>query len=79
MVSLTLFYNFIIDNSYIEGRYWEKVWSFPTEGDSGGSNYKNQDLGNMEWSQLNITHILNILENDFKDEIKSTDEVFLCI
>jgi hypothetical protein len=30
----------------------------------------------MEWSQLNITHILNILENDFKDEIKSTDEGF---
>jgi hypothetical protein len=33
----TLLYNFIIDNSYIEGRYWEKVWSFPTEGDSAGS------------------------------------------
>jgi hypothetical protein len=29
----------------------------------------------MEWSQLKILHI-NILENDFKDEIKSTDEGF---
>jgi hypothetical protein len=71
----TLLYNFIIDNSYIEGRYWEKVWSFPTEGDSAGST-KLQKSGfgqyGMEPTE-NITHILNILENDFKDEIKSTD------
>jgi hypothetical protein len=40
---------------HIEGRYWEKVWSFPTEGDSAGSTkLQNQDLGNMEWSQLRI-------------------------
>jgi hypothetical protein len=49
----TLLYNFIIDNSYIEGRYWEKVWSFPTEGDSV-SKLQKSNLGNMEWSQLKI-------------------------
>jgi hypothetical protein len=70
-----LLYNFIIGNSYIEGRYWERVWSFPTEGDVvGSSKLQKSKFGQygMEPTE-NITHILNILENDFKDEIKSTE------
>jgi hypothetical protein len=73
-----LLYKFIIDNQYIEGRYWERVWSFPTEdrSDKGGSNSKLQKSGfgkyGMEPTE-NITHILNILEKDFGNEIKGND------
>ena len=77
-ISDELLYKFVIDNQYIEGRYWERVWSFPTEehSDKGGSNTKLQKSNfgtyGMEPTE-NITHILNILENEFGDEIKGND------
>lgn len=77
-ISDELLYKFIIDNQYIEGRYWERVWSFPTEdsSDKGGPNNKLQKSNfgtyGMEPTE-NITHILNILENEFGDEIKGDD------
>ena len=78
-ISDELLYKFVIDNQYIEGRYWERVWSFPTEEDSkGGSTNKLQKSNfgtyGMEPTE-NITHILNILEKEFGDEIKG-DEGF---
>jgi len=75
-ISDPLLYKFIIDNQYIEGRYWERVWSFPTENHKGGSKNKLQksDFGQygMEPTE-NILHILNILEKDFGDEINGDD------
>jgi hypothetical protein len=76
-ISDDLFYKFIIDNQYIEGRYWERVWSLSTEDDSGkDSGNKLQKSNFDEWGMEpteNIVHILNIIEKDFGDEIKSTD------
>ena len=77
-ISDELLYKFVIDNQYIEGRYWERVWSFSTEelSHEGGSKNKLQKSNfgqyGMEPTE-NITHILNILENEFGDEIKSSD------
>lgn len=77
-ISDSLLYEFIIKNEYIEGRYWERVWSFSTEelSHEGGSKNKLQKSNfgqyGMEPTE-NITHILNILENEFGDEIKSSD------
>lgn len=79
-----LFYKFIIDNQYIEGRYWERVWSLKTEElatghlpkDKRGSKNKLQKSNfgkyGMEPTE-NISHILNIIEEDFGDEINGTD------
>jgi hypothetical protein len=78
-----LFYQFLIDNQYIEGRYWERVWSLPTEdlavarkGKKGGSKNKLQKSGfgkyGMEPTE-DISHILNIIEKEFGDEISGTD------
>lgn len=68
-----LFYDFIIHNEYIEGRYWERVWSLRTD-ENDGSKLQKTDFGEygMEPTE-NITHILNIIEKDFGDEIQSTD------
>lgn len=70
-----LFYKFIIDNQYIEGRYWERVWSLSTEDKNGkdmGNKLQKSGFGNygMEPTE-NILHILNIIEKDF--DIKSTE------
>lgn len=73
-----LLYKFLIDNQYIEGRYWERVWSFPTENlkDNGGSPNKLQKSGFGEWGMEpteDILHILNIIEKEFGDEINGND------
>lgn len=66
-------YEFIINNEYIEGRYWERVWSFSIdEKNPGKLDRKGMKTYGMEATE-NINHILNILENDFKDDIKGTD------
>lgn len=77
-----LLYQFLIYNQYIEGRYWERIWSFPTEEaetyhlpkDQRGSRNKLQKSNfgkyGMEPTE-NITHILNIIEREF--EINGTD------
>jgi hypothetical protein len=73
-----LFYKFIIDNEYIEGRYWERVWSLTTEYTSEGKGAKDKlkksNFGKygMEPTE-NILHMLNIIEKDFGDEISGTD------
>lgn len=77
-ISDELLYKFIIDNQYIEGRYWERVWSFPTENlkDGGGSSNKLQKSGFGKWGMEpteNILHILNIIEKEFGDEINGND------
>lgn len=72
-----LFYKFIIDNEYIEGRYWERVWSLSTEDKNGkdtGNKLQKSNFG--EWGMEpteDILHMLNIIEKDFGDEIKSID------
>ena len=77
-ISDDLLYKFVIDNQYIEGRYWERVWSFPTENrkDGGGSPNKLQKSGFGKWGMEpteNILHILNIIEKEFGDEINGND------
>jgi len=72
-----LFYKFIIDNQYIEGRYWERVWSLSTEDENGkdtGNKLQKSNFGKwgMEPTE-DILHMLNIIEKDFGDEIQSTD------
>lgn len=73
-----LLYEFVIKNQYIEGRHWERVWSFPTEYTHSGKGSKNKlqksNFGKygMEPTE-NITNILNILEHEFGDEISGTD------
>lgn len=78
-----LFYQFIIENEYIEGRYWERVCSLSTEdvaesrkGKKGGSKNKLQKSGfgdyGMEPTE-DITDMLNIIEHEFGDEIQGTD------
>ena len=73
-----LFYKFIIDNEYIEGRYWERVWSltteFTSEGKGSKSELKKSDFGKygMEPTE-NILHMLNIIEKDFGNEIQGTE------
>ncbi len=59
------FYKFIIHNEYIEGRYWERVWSLNVE-DKDKTKLQKKNFGKygME-STENITHILNIIEKDF--------------
>lgn len=85
-ISDSLFYKFIIDNQYIEGRYWERVWSLHTDDytehhlPKGKRDPKKKNLlqksgfgkYGMEPTE-NILHMLNIIEKDFADEIKSTD------
>ena len=72
-----LFYQFIINNEYIEGRYWERVWSLSTADESGEDSInKLQKSGFVSGSfgmepTENILHILNIIEKDF--EIQSVD------
>jgi len=72
-----LFYQFIINNQYIEGRYWERVWSLSTEDKNGkdtGNILQKSNFGEygMEPTE-DIFHMLNIIQQDFGDEIKSTD------
>lgn len=72
-----LFYKFIIDNQYIEGRYWERVWSLSTEDENGkdtGNKLQKSNFGKwgMEPTE-NILDMLNIIEHEFGNEIKSTD------
>lgn len=79
-----LFYQFIIDNNYIEGRYWERVWSLSTADladghlpkDKRGPKNKLQKSGfgkyGMEPTE-DITDMLNIIEHEFGDEIQGTD------
>lgn len=72
-----LFYQFIINNEYIEGRYWERVWSLTTEFTSEGKGAKDK-LKKSNFGQYgmepteNILHMLNIIEKDFGDEIQGT-------
>ena len=73
-----LFYKFIIDNQYIEGRYWERVWSLGTEHleGRGGSKNKLQKSNFGEYGMEpteDILDMLNIIEHEFGDEIQSTD------
>ena len=72
-----LFYKFIIDNQYIEGRYWERVWSLSTEDENGKDTGNKLQKSNFdEWGMEpteNILHMLNIIEKEFGDEINSTD------
>ena len=56
-------YNFIIDNEYIEGRYWERVWSFSI--DDKGSNKLSRgrdDKYGMKATE-NISNILGLNMN----------------
>lgn len=66
-----LFYKFIIENNYIEGRYWERVWSLQVE-ETGKLQKENFGNYGMEPTE-NITHILNIIEKDFSSDIKETE------
>ncbi len=68
-----LLYEFIIKNQYIEGRYWERVWSFPID-DNNKNKLKKSNFGKygMEPTE-NITDILNIIEHEFGDEISGTN------
>ena len=73
-----LFYQFIINNEYIEGRYWERVWSLTTEFTSEGEGAKDKlkKSGFGKWGMEpteNILHMLNIIEKDFGDEIQGTE------
>ena len=72
-----LFYQFIINNEYIEGRYWERVWSLSKDRNDTKNILKKSDFGEygMEPTE-DIFHMLNIIEQDFRDEIKSTKEGF---
>jgi len=63
-------YDFIIYNQYIEGRYWERVWSFPI--DEKDPNKLDRNGFRMKATE-NINHILNVIEIEFKNEIKGTD------
>lgn len=64
-------YDFIIHNQYIEGRYWERLWSFPTEEDNRLI-LKKSNFGKygMEPTET-ITFILNLLQKEF--EIKGNN------
>lgn len=68
-----LLYDFIIRNKYIEGRHWERVWSFDCE-ENSPNKLKKSNFGEygMEPTE-NITHILNIIEKEFGNEIKGDD------
>lgn len=77
-----LLYKFIIDNQYIEGRYWERVWSFPTEDVAESRKGKKGSRNKLQKSEFgeygmepteDITNILNIIEHEFGNEINSTD------
>jgi len=69
-ISDPLLYQFIIHNQYIEGRYWERVWSLHCEEESKNKLQKSEFYG-MEQTE-NISHILNIIENEFGDEINAS-------
>jgi hypothetical protein len=73
-----LFYKFIIDNQYIEGRYWERVWSLKTENfeKEGGSENKLQKSNFGKWGMEpteKILGMLGIIEHEFGDEIQGND------
>lgn len=69
-----LFYDFIINNNYIECRYWERVWSLRIENNT----LKKRNFGKygMEPTE-NITHILNIIEKDFKNDINGEFPIYI--
>ena len=72
------FYDFIINNEYIEGRYWERVWSIDFQSDEKYNKIFPLKLSrgrNDEYGMLateNIKHILNIIEKDFSDDFVDT-------
>ena len=73
-------YEYIIHNEYIEGRYWERVWSLHFVEDKGSGNPKIVRKGGkygMDATE-NLNHILNIIEMEFikHDFIKSKYEGF---
>jgi hypothetical protein len=72
-----LFYKFIIDNEYIEGRYWERVCSLSTEDENGkdtGNKLQKSNFGELGMEPTeDILHMLNIIEHEFSDEIQSTE------
>lgn len=65
------FYKYIIDNCYIEGRYWERVWSLQIDEKNPGKFERKGGEYGMDATE-NINHILNIIEKEFADEIKGT-------
>lgn len=66
-----LLYDFIIQNEYIEGRSWERVFSFKIDENTGKLKRGDEKYGMV--ATENINHILNIIELEFKNEIKGTD------
>lgn len=69
-----LFYQFIIYNEYIEGRYWERTWYLTTERISdpkiNSDKLKRSNFGQygMEPTE-NILHMINIIEHEFGNDI----------
>lgn len=78
------FYEFIVENEYIEGRYWERVWSLREDEKNPGklgrklAHYQKIDKKTykhgMDASESeNVEHILNIIEKDFADDFVKSD------
>ena len=65
------FYDWIITNDYIEGRYWERIVGISINED--GTLNRGGALNKMQPTE-NIGHILNILDKDFAQEIKEDYE-----
>lgn len=66
------FYEYIIQNEYIEGRYWERVWSLRVDEKNPGKFERKGGTYGMDATE-NINHMLNIIEKDFNGEITATD------
>lgn len=66
------FYDYIIKNEYIEGRYWERVWSLSIDEENPKKFQRKGGRYGMDATE-NINHILNIIEKDFSDDFKSSE------
>lgn len=72
------FYDFIIHNEYIEGRYWERVWSLGFKHDEKYKTIfpltlsKGREKHGMIATK-NIEHMLNIIQKDFGNEFVDSD------
>jgi len=70
-------YEFIIYNEYIEGRYWERIWSFGI-GEDGKLNKEGMGKYGMKPTP-NIMNILDALDYKFGDNIKRDDGLLVFI
>lgn len=66
-------YDFILKNHYIEGRYWERVWSFPIDDKTPNKIKRINKSGSFGMDATeSLNDILNVIEHEFQGEVKRT-------